>query len=108
LASRTGQQVKRAAVGGEGFVIDHYDRAATDNYLKSVGDRLMQAFGSNRPYAIFCDSLEAFGSDWTGDFLSEFQKRRGYDLKPLLPHWLCRLPMLGQKRRTFVTIGGRR
>ncbi|MEO6726834.1 MAG: glycosyl hydrolase [Blastocatellia bacterium] len=85
IASRTGQQVKRAAIGGEGFVIDHYDRAATDNYLKNVGDRLMQAFGSNRPYAIFCDSLEVFGSDWTGDFLSEFQKRRGYDLKPLLP-----------------------
>ncbi len=85
IASRTGQQVKRAAIGGEGFVIDHYDRAATDTYLKSVGDRLMQAFGSNRPYAIFCDSLEVFGSDWTGDFLSEFQRRRGYDLKPLLP-----------------------
>ena len=85
IASRTGQQVKRAAIGGEGFVIDHYDRAATDSYLKTVGDRLMQAFGSNRPYAIFCDSLEAFGSDWTGDFLGEFQKRRGYDLKPFLP-----------------------
>jgi hypothetical protein len=85
IASRTGQQVKRAAVGGEGFVIDHYDRAATDNYLKSVGDRLMQAFGANRPTAIFCDSLEVFGSDWTGDFLTEFQKRRGYDLKPYLP-----------------------
>ena len=26
-----------------------------------------------------------FSSDWTGDFLEEFQKRRGYDLKPLLP-----------------------
>ncbi|MEP7338133.1 MAG: glycosyl hydrolase [Acidobacteriota bacterium] len=85
VASRTGQQVKRAAVGGEGFVIDHYDRAATDNYLKNVGDRLMQAFGSNRPYAIFCDSLEVFSSDWTGDFLQEFRKRRGYDLKPHLP-----------------------
>jgi len=85
IASRTGQQVKRAAVGGEGFVFDHYDRAATDNYLKSVGDRLMQAFGSNRPQAIFCDSLEVFGSDWTGDFLEEFRKRRGYDLKPYLP-----------------------
>ncbi|MDQ3009697.1 MAG: glycoside hydrolase, partial [Acidobacteriota bacterium] len=85
VASRTGQQVKRAAVGGEGFVIDHYNRAATDNYLKNVGDRLMQAFGSNRPYAIFCDSLEVFGSDWTGDFLEEFKRRRGYDLKPHLP-----------------------
>jgi hypothetical protein len=31
------------------------------------------------------DSLEVYSSDWTGDFLDEFQKRRGYDLKPHLP-----------------------
>lgn len=41
IASRTGMMVKRAAVGAEGFVLDHYDRAAVENYLKSVGDRLM-------------------------------------------------------------------
>jgi hypothetical protein len=85
IASRTGQMVKRAAVGAEGFVLDHYDRAATDHYLRSVGDRLKQAFSSHPPYAIFCDSLEVFASDWTADFLDEFQKRRGYDLKPHLP-----------------------
>jgi hypothetical protein len=85
IASRTGQQVKRAAVGSEGFVLDHYDRAAVEHYLKNTGDRLMQAFGARPPYAVFCDSLEVFGSDWTGDFLEEFQRRRGYDLRPLLP-----------------------
>lgn len=85
ISSRTGQQVKRPAVGAEGFVLDHLDRAAIDNYLKNVGDRLMQAFGSSPPYAIFCDSLEAYGNDWTGDLLEEFKKRRGYDLKPFLP-----------------------
>ena len=37
------------------------------------------------PYAIFSDSLEVYNSDWTGDFLAEFQKRRGYDLTPYLP-----------------------
>ena len=85
IASRTGQTVKRPAVGAEGFVLDHYDRAALDAYLSSVGDRLMEAFPSNPPRAIFCDSLEVYGSDWTGDFLQEFRKRRGYDLKPYLP-----------------------
>ena len=44
ISSRTGMQVKRPAVGGEGFVLDHMNRAATDMYLKTVGDRLMQAF----------------------------------------------------------------
>src|SRR5262249_7640556 len=78
-------QVKRPAVGAEGFVLDHYNRVAVDHYLKTIGDRLMQAFGPHPPYAIFCDSLEVFQSDWTGDFLEEFRKRRGYDLKPHLP-----------------------
>ena len=85
ISSRTGMQVKRPAVGAEGFVLDHLDRAATDNYLKKVGDRLMQAFGAHPPYAIFCDSLEVYGNDWTGNIMDEFKKRRGYDLKPYLP-----------------------
>ena len=85
ISSHTGMQVKRPAIGGEGFVLDHMNRAATDAYLKTVGDRLMQAFRSQRPYAIFCDSLEVYNSDWSHDFLDEFKRRRGYDLKPHLP-----------------------
>ena len=85
ISSRTGMQVKRAGVGAEGFVLDHYDRNAIDSYLKNVGEPLIKAFGAHPPAAIFCDSLEVFNSDWTPDFLSEFQKRRGYDLRPLLP-----------------------
>src|SRR4030095_6700256 len=41
IASRTGMQVKRPAIGGEGFVVDHLDRASIDHYLSQVGDRLM-------------------------------------------------------------------
>jgi hypothetical protein len=85
IASRTGQQVKRPAIGAEGFVLDHYDRSAIEKYLHSVGDRLMQAFGSHPPYAIFSDSLEVYGSNWTSDFLKEFRTRRGYDLTRYLP-----------------------
>ncbi|HXJ96179.1 MAG TPA: glycosyl hydrolase [Terriglobia bacterium] len=85
VAGRTGQTVKRAALGAEGFVLDHYDRAALDHYLATTGSRFMQAFPVNPPRAIFCDSLEVYESDWTGDFLDEFQKRRSYDLRPYLP-----------------------
>jgi len=85
IASRTGMMVKRAAVGAEGFVLDHFDQSATENHLHSVGDRLLSAFGNAPPYAVFSDSLEVYGSDWTGDLLQEFQKRRGYDLTPYLP-----------------------
>src|SRR3954470_10247039 len=85
IASRTGMMVKRAAVGAEGFVVDHYDKNAVLHYLHNVGDRIMQVFRDSPPYAIFCDSLEVYNSDWTSDFLDEFEKRRGYDLRPHLP-----------------------
>jgi hypothetical protein len=102
ISSRTGMMVKRPAVGGEGFVLNHYDRGATDRYLASVGDRLMQSFGDSKPpYAIFCDSLEAYVSDWTDDFLPEFQKRRGYDLRPHLPALVLELPESKAIRRDW-------
>jgi len=85
IASHTRMMVKRPAVGAEGYVLDHYSRAAIDAHLKAVGDKLLDAVANTPPHAIFSDSLEVQGSDWTGDFLSEFQKRRGYDLTPYLP-----------------------
>lgn len=85
IASRTGMTVKRPAIGAEGFVLDHFDQAAIENHLRTVGDRLFTAFEGMPPYAIFSDSLEVYSSDWTGDLLQEFRKRRSYDLTPYLP-----------------------
>ncbi len=85
IASQTGQQVKRAAVGASGFVVDHYSHAAVASYLHHVGDPLLTAFGSQPPFAVFSDSLEVFGTDWTTNFLAKFQRRRGYNLLPYLP-----------------------
>jgi hypothetical protein len=84
-ASRTGMTVKRPAIGAEGFVLDHYDRNAIETHLHAVGDRLMQAFGDQPPYAVFSDSLEDYGSNWTADMMEQFRMRRGYDLTPYLP-----------------------
>ena len=69
--------VKHPALGTEGFVLDHFDRRAIENHLHTVGDRLLSAFGTNPPYAVFSDSLEVCDSDWSGDLLQEFKKRRG-------------------------------
>lgn len=85
ISSRTGMNVKRAAVGAEGFVLDHYDQSAIESHLHAVGDRMMEAFGGHPPYAVFSDSLEDYGSDWTSDLLEQFRQRRGYDLTPYLP-----------------------
>jgi hypothetical protein len=85
ISSRSGMMVKRPAVGAEGYVLDHYDRASLDRYLNTVGERLLEAVGPTPPHAIFCDSLEVFESDRTPRLLDEFLKRRGYDLRPHLP-----------------------
>ena len=66
-------------------MLDHYDRSAVDAYLEAVGEPLLNALVANPPYAIFSDSLEVYGSDWTPKFLEEFRRRRGYDLTPYLP-----------------------
>ncbi|MFC4314344.1 glycosyl hydrolase [Steroidobacter flavus] len=86
MAGRTGQQVKRAAVGAEGFVIDHLSSGAVADHLAAVGDRLMSAFdGGTKPYAMFSDSLESYGASWTDDLPQEFERRRGYNLLEHLP-----------------------
>src|SRR5215213_8250542 len=86
IGGKSGMQVKRPAVGAEGYVLNHLDKPSVESYLKNTGDRLYSAFDKKSvPYSFFCDSLEVYQQDWTDDFLAEFQKRRGYDLKPYLP-----------------------
>ena len=85
IAGHTGQQVKRAAVGAEGWVLDPFSHQAVATHLHAVGEPLVKAFGATPPYAVFSDSLEAYGADWTADLPAEFSKRRGYDLLPHLP-----------------------
>src|SRR5215204_262116 len=85
ISGKSGMQVKRPSLGAEGYVLNHLDKPSVDSYLKNTGDRLFEAFDrSTVPYSVFCDSLEVYNQDWTDDFLEEFQKRRGYDLKPYL------------------------
>jgi alpha-L-rhamnosidase len=85
VASHTRQQVKRAAVDADGYVLDPYSHEAVAKHLEKVGEPLIKAFGDTPPYAIFSDSLEEFGADWTPKLPEEFRKRRGYDLIPHLP-----------------------
>ncbi len=85
IEGRTGMQVKRPAVGGEGFVLNHYDREALGRYLRAVGTPMLAALASSQPYAIFCDSLEVYGGDWSPNLLAAFRRRYGYDLRDHLP-----------------------
>jgi hypothetical protein len=102
IDGHTGQQVKRAAVGAEGPVLDPFSHKAVANHLKTVGEPLVKAFGTTPPYAIFSDSLEAYGADWTPTLPEEFKKRRGYDLLPHLPElWLGGTPAAEKVRHNW-------
>ena len=92
ISGRTGMQVKRPAMGAEGNVIDHLSDTVVQKFIKEIGEPEIAACGPNPPHSIFCDSLEVAGEDWTDNFLAEFQKRRGYDLRPLLPALFCDSP----------------
>jgi len=84
---RTRQKVKRAAPGGEGWVVDHFDREAVHNYLARF-EKAFQESGVPYPHTFFNDSYEVYKANWTPTLFDEFQKRRGYDLRDKLPELL--------------------
>ena len=88
FAGKTGQKVKRAAPGGEGYTVNHYSKKALEQYLRRFDNAYKENGKGLR--AIFNDSYEVYGTDFTPDFFKEFERRRGYDLKPHLPKLLSK------------------
>lgn len=96
FCGKTLQKVKRAAPGGEGYVMDHFSARAVRNYL----GRFERAFsghaaGTTRlaatayPHHFFNDSYEVYKADWTAGLFDEFFARRGYKLEEHLPEFLA-------------------
>jgi len=83
-----GKMVERAAPGGEGYAIDHFSAEAVHHYFKKF-DEAFQGYDLSYLRGFFNDSYEvddAMGqANWTDNFLAEFKKRKGYDLKEQLP-----------------------
>lgn len=85
---KTRQKVKRAAPGGEGYVLNHFDKGAVARYF----DRFDKAFRTTNtpfPHTFFNDSYEVYGADWTTDMLEQFEQRRGYKLENYFPEFLA-------------------
>ena len=85
--SRTRQKVKRAAPGGEGYVIDHFDSTAVAHYLQHI-DSAFVASKTPYPHTFFNDSYEVYGANWTPTLLTEFEKMHGYKLQDKFPEFL--------------------
>jgi len=78
-ARHIGAKVKRAGPGGTGLCINPYSRKAVAFHLAHL-DRLFDAGEARSPRAFYYDSFENPGN-WCPEFLAEFEKRRGYDLR---------------------------
>lgn len=74
----TAQKVKRAAPGGEGFVLDPFNASGMAQYLSRFDSAFSKS--SEKPRSMYNDSYEAYGANWTEDFAQQFKSRRKYDL----------------------------
>ena len=94
-------KVKRAAPGGEGLVVDHFDKQAVANYLRHI-EEAFERTKTPYPHTFFNDSYEVEAATWTPTLLKEFEKRRGYKLEEQLPQLLRGEPeILSDYRETL-------
>lgn len=84
---KTLQKVKRAAPGGEGYVLNHFNKTAVSRYFDRF-DKAFKEAGVPFPQSFFNDSYEVYGADWTPGLLEEFQQRKGYKLEDYFPEFL--------------------
>jgi len=88
--AQTGQMVKRAAPGGQGFTLDHYSAEAVQHYLNHFEKAFETDFPGIRSF--YNDSFEVYGADFTADFFTLFEEKRGYDLRAHLPELFAEEP----------------
>lgn len=84
---KTFQKVKRAAPGGEGYVMDHLNPEAVKGYFTKF-DQAFQQNKATYPRTFFNDSYEVYKADWSPHLLEEFERRRGYKLEEHFPEFL--------------------
>ena len=83
LSQKPTSKVKRAAPGGEGYMLNPIYADSLRHWLP----RFTEAFASYdgpKPRAQYHDSFE-YGVNWSPDLFAQFEKRRGYRLQTELP-----------------------
>ena len=90
-------EVINGAPGAAGPVLDHFNTEAVQRYLLNMSDKIESQIGplKGRIRALFTDSMELEGANWTGDMAEEFQKRYGYDITEWLPFVLFKIGSMG-------------
>ncbi|GAL67232.1 glycosyl hydrolase [Jejuia pallidilutea] len=87
LVQQNFREVTLGAPGGAGPVMDHYKKEMTLAYLnrmKKISERSGMPL-SDLIRAIFCDSIEVSGANWTDGFENLFWQAYGYRLNDWMP-----------------------
>ena len=74
----TGQQVKRAGLGGQGPMMNPFSPGAMDSFLKAF--EVFDKPGAALPEHFYHDSYEYFAACWSPELPAVFKARCGYDL----------------------------
>lgn len=84
----SGAHVSTHSENAGGYAIDYLDRATLDSYWTKVLDPI---FAEAKPYLgkslrfLHTDSWELGPVNWTRKMPAEFERLRGYDIRPFLP-----------------------
>lgn len=90
-------EVINGAPGAAGPVLDHFNTEAVNRYLYNMSDKIETQIGplKGNIRALFTDSMELEGANWTSDMAEEFKKRYGYDISEWLPFILFKIGSMG-------------
>ena len=90
-------EVINGAPGAAGPVLDHFNTEAVNRYLYNMSDKIEAQIGPLKGHirALFTDSMELEGANWTSDMAEEFRKRYGYDITDYLPFILFKIGSMG-------------
>ena len=90
-------EVINGAPGAAGPVLDHFNTEAVNRYLYNMSDKIEAQIGplKGNIRALFTDSMELEGANWTNDMAEEFEKRYGYDITEWLPFLLFKIGSMG-------------
>jgi hypothetical protein len=111
-----GVKVALSVGTGPQLVLDHFNPAAVRAHVKRVleqGAPLLKPLLGRGLRSVFVDSFELpVEHYWSDEFLAEFQARRGYSLRPLLPlmlrhQWMAPYAEAAGKPQ-YTTVAGSR
>jgi hypothetical protein len=88
VCCNTGERLKVPSPVSDGLATDHFSSQVTENYIRTLTDRLQEQLGDLAKTVLtqlYLPSYEVRGALWTDDLIDRFKAYRDYDPLPYLP-----------------------